>query len=316
MDVTSQAILRSEREMSWDIDGMRFAGLSWGEQGGLPVLALHGWLDHAASFQRLAPLLTDCHVVALDLSGHGLSACRADHASYNIWDDIPQILRVIDLLGWHDCYVLGHSRGANIAAVLAAAMPEAVRGLISLDCIAPEPSETDFTTTMRKHLIETRAQLAKEPRHFTDQESYIRRRIAQGNAEETARILAPRALEPVEGGVILRGDPRLFAGSAVKLGQAQVENVLRAINCPVLNIWATDGASQRSEKIANLTKLAQDLVPNYQAVTVEGDHHFHLNSTGVAKISGHIRAFLSEVEQMRLDPHGGIDGDQQGDMLR
>ena len=45
-------------------------GLRWGRPGNTPILALHGWLDNAASFSRLAPLLLDVDVVAIDLPGH------------------------------------------------------------------------------------------------------------------------------------------------------------------------------------------------------------------------------------------------------
>ena len=57
--------------LQWEINGLKLAGLSWGKPGDRPLLALHGWLDNAASFSLLAPLMTGYHVVALDLTGHG-----------------------------------------------------------------------------------------------------------------------------------------------------------------------------------------------------------------------------------------------------
>ncbi|WP_236638195.1 alpha/beta fold hydrolase [Mangrovicoccus ximenensis] len=108
------------RDCSWEIDGLPLAGLAWGPQDGTPVLALHGWMDHAASFAELAPRLGGCHVVAPDLSGQGLSGHRSPHATYNIWDDLPQLAGLLDRLGWDSCVLLGHSRGANISALLAA----------------------------------------------------------------------------------------------------------------------------------------------------------------------------------------------------
>ena len=56
------------QERSWQAHGQRIAGLYWdnrAESGeSIKVLALHGWLDNAASFIRLAPLLKGCEVVA------------------------------------------------------------------------------------------------------------------------------------------------------------------------------------------------------------------------------------------------------------
>ncbi|KAG1587997.1 hypothetical protein G6F46_014705 [Rhizopus delemar] len=55
-----------------EVGGARVAGLrNHGE--GPRVLALHGWLDNAASFVPLAPHLSSLQLVAIDLPGHGHS---------------------------------------------------------------------------------------------------------------------------------------------------------------------------------------------------------------------------------------------------
>lgn len=51
-------------------------------------MALHGWLDNAMSFSQLAPLLSDagCHVIAMDLPGHGNSEHFPSYCSYTFVD--------------------------------------------------------------------------------------------------------------------------------------------------------------------------------------------------------------------------------------
>ncbi|MCG8335651.1 MAG: hypothetical protein MJE63_14115, partial [Proteobacteria bacterium] len=54
----------------------RYAAKRWGNKKGQKILALHGWLDNAATFDHLAPLLPEVDLVALDFPGHGFSAHR------------------------------------------------------------------------------------------------------------------------------------------------------------------------------------------------------------------------------------------------
>ncbi|MCF3974843.1 alpha/beta fold hydrolase [Paracoccus salsus] len=276
----------------WMVDGLRLSGLAWGPEDGTPVFALHGWMDHAGSFQVVAPRLHGCRVVALDLSGQGHSANRAAHATYNIWDDLPQIAGLLDQLGWDDCVLLGHSRGANISALFAAALPEKVRAFVAIESLVPEPSDDTVVATLRAFLQQTRRQSARPARCFPTREGYIDRRIAQGSSRRTADALAERALEETPGGFRLRGDPRLFACSALKLTLNQVEDVLRAIRCPVLNIWATEGILQSRPRLADLVRDAESLIPDYERVEIPGDHHLHLDADAAGRIARETLAFL------------------------
>ncbi|MGR3453094.1 alpha/beta fold hydrolase [Pseudooceanicola sp.] len=278
---------------AWEIDGLRYEGLSWGPKDGVPVLALHGWMDHAGSFQVLAPKLAGCHVVAPDLSGQGLSGRRALHATYNIWDDLPQLAGLVEQLGWESCVVMGHSRGANIASLFTAARPGKVRALVALDSLVPEPNDpAAFVTTLQAFVDETRAKASGTLRTFASVEEYVARRQRQGNSPETSAALAERALEEVPEGVRMRGDPRLFASSAVRLTRDHVEALLRSLTCPVLNIWAEGGVRQKRPQIDTLIARARDLVPEYETLDLPGDHHVHMDAAGSERIAAAVTGFL------------------------
>ena len=47
------------------------------------VLALHGWLDNAASFAPLAAAWPDCEIVALEFAGHGRSGHLPSRSALN-----------------------------------------------------------------------------------------------------------------------------------------------------------------------------------------------------------------------------------------
>ncbi|MBV7407382.1 alpha/beta fold hydrolase [Maritimibacter sp. DP1N21-5] len=284
-------------EATWVVDDLTYAGLVWGPEDGTPVLALHGWMDHAGSFAELAPRLTGCRVVALDLSGQGLSGHRAAHATYNIWDDLPQIAGLLDQMGWDRCVLVGHSRGANIASLFAAAQPERVRGVIAIDSLTVEPADPENTVaTLRAFVEETRARRTRPSRTFASRDDYVARRVAQGNSAVTSEALADRALERVEGGVQLRGDPRLFASSAMRLGRRDVENVLRAIACPVLNIWGDAGLLQKRTKAQEVVAAARTLIADYEVLEIAGDHHLHLVPETAERIATAALAFIARLE--------------------
>lgn len=284
------------RARRWTVDGLTYEGLEWGR--GLPVLALHGWMDHAESFAELAPRLTGCHVVALDLSGQGLSSHRAAHASYNIWDDLPQIAGLLDDMGWADCVLLGHSRGAVISCLFAATQPDRVRALVALDSLMPETNTATVVETLRAYIEETRDQMARPPRVFASEDDYVHRRGLRNNAESVAQAFAHRALKAGPEGYTLRGDRRLYASSALRLRANDVEDVLRALRCPTLVVWGREGLCARRPATAALARQAADLIPDLTVAEVPGDHHFHMDPENAAATAAIIQNFL----QSRVAP--------------
>ena len=119
----------------FEVAGLTFHGLCFGPADGIPVLALHGWLDNAASFTRLGPLLTGCRVIAVDQRGHGMT----DHLGrpYHIWDGVPDVIGILDALGWEQAILLGHSMGAAVATLVASAYPDRIQALWLVEGLGP-----------------------------------------------------------------------------------------------------------------------------------------------------------------------------------
>src|SRR5580765_8467017 len=85
------------------------------------VLALHGWLDNAASFVPMAKHLDGIELVAVDLPGHGHSVHLPPGSIYTFEMAVHHVLDIADALGWERFSLLGHSMGAGIASLVAAA---------------------------------------------------------------------------------------------------------------------------------------------------------------------------------------------------
>ena len=73
-------------------------GLRTGAAGGPRVLALHGWLDNAASFVPLAPELPGLDLVAPHLPGHGASDHLPPGTDYSFAGAVHAVLDIADAL--------------------------------------------------------------------------------------------------------------------------------------------------------------------------------------------------------------------------
>lgn len=264
-----------------------------GPVDGRPVLALHGWLDNASSFSQLAPRLAGARVIALDLTGHGHSDHRSRDATYAIWDDIPQVLGLLDHIGWSRFSLVGHSRGAMICLLMAAIAPERVDACIVLDALTPPPLPDEDVVKQLRRFVKDGARLRnRTARLNASPEAFVDRRAELGHHRDATIQMMDRAVASVEGGYRVRADPRLHAASPVKFTASQLDAVLAAVEAPVLALWATQGLSDK-DWVRNQRRRAGQIMRDYLEIEIAGHHHWHLDPATAEVMAAHVDAFLA-----------------------
>lgn len=269
----------------------RLAALVWGEADAPTWLALHGWLDNAASFSRLAPLLVErlgIRIVAIDFAGHGKSRPLPAGVDYAIWDYLHDVLDALDGLELEQVTLLAHSMGAGVSTLLAAALPERVSQLILIDGLGPLPTPAEeMPAQLRKGLLGHRRRPSRLPR-YADIESAVAARSTGGVmplGADTVRPLVLRNTEPLmEGGVQLCTDGRLMRPSLVRFTPAQVMATLTAIQAPVLLIEADAGVLVDREGV----EQARNAVAQLTRRVLSGGHHLHLDPVTVGAVASTI----------------------------
>jgi pimeloyl-ACP methyl ester carboxylesterase len=277
------------RDIDLELPHLRLAALEWGDGDGEPVLALHGWLDNAASFAALAPLLRGLHVVALDQPGHGRSQHRPPGVVHHFVDWVPEVAAAADALGWEDFSLLGHSMGAGISSLVPAVYPGRVRRVVLLEGAGPLAAEAGLAPEqLISALADEEKARATEPRIFPDFESAVAARMRDSDlGDEAARRLVERGTERVGGGVRFKHDPRLKTRSRLRFTEDQVHAFLAAIRCPVLAV----GASRGWPFPKDLVEARLALIPDLERAVVEGGHHVHL--TDPERVAPLVTGFFS-----------------------
>jgi pimeloyl-ACP methyl ester carboxylesterase len=270
--------MNDARELS--LKGARGAmtALRWHEGAPVRVLALHGWLDNAASFAPLAAHLPDCDLVALDFPGHGGSAHRAPGHDYVFVDWIHDVIDALDALGWERAVLLGHSMGGGVASLVAAAVPSRVERLALIEALGPIGGRAEDAVTRLRQAVAGRriadAAPARLARTMPSIEAAIDARLtASAMTREAARLIVERNLKTVPGGVAWRSDPRLKLPGHVRSDETTVQAWLAAIECPVLVLAADPAPAYFTPSVRDARLHA---LRDGRCVTLAGGHHLHM----------------------------------------
>lgn len=226
-----------------DLDcGLRFGALTWGDPSSKhKVLALHGWLDNAASMQPLASALArlGCHVVAIDFAGHGLSDHRPRPMTYTHPENAFNVVETMDALGWdgegeNGTVLVGHSMGGGLSVVVAGAVPDRIRACVLIDSVGLFTVDEGYTAEgMREGMASNKKMRNLPTRVIPSLAAAIR--IRQKGAEaapgdqsisyEGARAIISRGTRPATPAELRAWDERVAAKAEAAKAAAAKANV-------------------------------------------------------------------------------------------
>lgn len=118
---------------------------------GSVLLLVHGSLCDYRYWRWQIPALSRSHaVIAPSLRGYWPQALQQEDTGFSIWQHAEDMLRFIGRVrNGRPVYVLGHSRGAQVALEMALQAPQSINGLILADPGFPFDDEPPFRSSFR-----------------------------------------------------------------------------------------------------------------------------------------------------------------------
>jgi len=259
-----------------DVRGLRLHCVERGE--GEMTLLLHGWLDHAGSFDLLAPLLPR-RTVALDFRGHGDSQWAGPGGFYHFVEYIADLDGALEILSPQEpVRIVGHSMGAAAALIYAALRPGRVSHLTMMDAVPLSISTEEIPARLTSYLEDLRHTPRKRRRVESIEDGA--QRLMRNNpslSEKTARLLAAGGISPdpeQENALAWKWDPLLRAHSPLPISEPVLQLVCAQATTPILVIRGETGMLPHEPE---LRARFPHLKMSVQTVPGAG-HHVHLDA--------------------------------------
>lgn len=263
------------KTLNLTIPGLSIACKIWGNPQHPPILALHGWLDNANSFDHLAEILqNEFYFIAIDLPGHGHSSHLPLGSHYHFMDAIFTVIQVIDALNLEKVHLLGHSMGACLGSLVAGVAPERFLSLSLIEGLGPfsHPAET-ACKQLSDYMHYLNQKAAKPAKGYSKLEGAIKARAMKGYVSfEIAKKLVERGIAGENGCYYWRHDRRLLVPSPLRMTETQILSCLKEIKAQTLLIWASKGFAFDSELMQNRINT----VAHIRIEHLDGGHHIHM----------------------------------------
>ncbi|MFD6516362.1 alpha/beta fold hydrolase [Rhodococcus sp. NPDC060176] len=250
------------------VGDLTFDVLISGPDDGIPLVALHGFPESAASWGKVTPLLTAAgyRVIAPNQRGYSAGARPEGVDAYRIEHLVADVVGLLDALGLPDAHLVGHDWGSAVAWQVAGRHPNRIRSLTAISV----PHPTAFGWALR------------EDEDQKQRSSYIGLLRQEGKAEEVLSEDNFRRLRAMFDGQI---DPE-FADEHIRVlsGEGALTGALnwyRAMTrdfgdidrttVPTTYVWSTgDSALGR----AGAERCGEFVDAPYEFVILDGGSHW------------------------------------------
>lgn len=265
-----------QQAIEFPLANITLRGIGYGDPTKPMILALHGWLDNAASFQPIAEYLDDYYILAVDITGHGLSSHRTSGAHYHLIDFVYDLHELVESQEWQSFILMGHSMGGIISTIYASCFPEHVGKLISIESFGPMTKDTQSSPAQLRESILSRLKAQQSVgKHPSSIERTVEARAKVGDIKlESARLLITRNIRIENEQLFFTTDRRLRTFSSLRMTESQAEAFVRNIQCPTLVITGDKGYESMRTTLQNRLSWVEHLI----VAECEGYHHLHMDN--------------------------------------
>jgi pimeloyl-ACP methyl ester carboxylesterase len=250
-------------------NGLEHHVLEWGGASGRTVFLIHGYMDAAGAWDRVAPSLAarGYRVLAPDMRGFGEGARAPQGSYYHFADYVADVAELLEALAPSESVTLvGHSMGGTIATLFTGTFPERVSRLANLEGLGPP----DFSFAagpmrMRSWIEQVRALRTKDVvRVFTREEA--RARLAGNHPGVPPDVLEdrlPHLVREVDGGLLWRTDPLHRTTSPMPFFAKLWTEFAKLVTCPVMFVSGGESGfhpPDEADRLAAFRDLRREMI--------------------------------------------------------
>ncbi len=223
--------------------GFKIHYVEWGKPNGVPLILIHGFLDHARSWDPFVTAIEKktkkpLWIIAPDCRGHGDSGWVGTGGYYHFPDYVLDLDSLIRNLKVSSVVLLGHSMGGTISFIYAGTFPAQVEKLILVEGVGPPGfSFAQAPERMEKWVTEVKGLGQKKLVEYASVEQMaerLRRRDPRLKLKVALHVARHGSQQTKNGKWVWKFDPLHRTASPQPFYAGQALEFLRRIQCPVL----------------------------------------------------------------------------------